>query len=128
MECDWGAPYNYQKVVPTFLLRALRQQPLPVYGDGHQRSEYLYIDDAVRSLMLAADCESSTGRMIPIGTGEPVSVQDLAQLILRLTDSDSEIQFLPMRSGESKVNIQIDTSVAEEQLCGFRAQWTWKRD
>ena len=121
MECDWGAPFNYQKVVPTFILKALKEEPLPVFGDGKQRSVYMHVDDVVEAMVLAGTSNGCEGQVIPLGIDEQVSVRELAKQVIRLTGSRSEIQYLPMRSGETKLDISVDTKVAEKSL-GFTAQ------
>ncbi|MDQ7793827.1 MAG: NAD-dependent epimerase/dehydratase family protein [bacterium] len=72
-----GAPFNYQKVVPTFIVQALGGKPLPVFGDGEQSSEYVYVGDVVRAMLLAGT-RPVAGEIIPIGTGRPVRVSELA--------------------------------------------------
>jgi len=121
LDCDWGAPYNYQKVVPTFIVRALKNQPIPIFGDGEQEAVYVYVKDAVEALLLAAERNECDGKVIPIGSTEKLSVKDLAMLILKLTNSKSTLEFLPMRRGETKVSIDVDLTIAERYL-GFRAR------
>src|SRR5690606_40948179 len=48
-----GAPFNYQKVVPTFIVHALKGLPLPVFGNGRQTAEYVYVTDVARAFWLA---------------------------------------------------------------------------
>ena len=121
MECDWGAPYNYQKVVPTFILKALRNEQLPIYGDGKQKAVYMHVNDIVEAMVRTADCDGCEGQVIPLGVDEQVSVLQLAEQIKELTGSESELQYLPMRSGETKVDIAVDTNIAEKVL-GYTAQ------
>lgn len=121
IDCEWGAPYNYQKVVPTFIMNALRNEPLPVFGDGEQKAVYMHVDDIVSALILAAEAEGVGGQVIPIGTREQVSVNQLAQDVIRLTDSSSEPQHLPMRPGEIELDISVDPEIAERAL-GFVPQ------
>lgn len=118
LDCAWGAPYNYQKVIPTFILKALKNEPLPVYGDGSQKAIYMHVDDAVRAMQYAAKRKDCEGQVIPIGPDTPISVRDLANLIRDLTTSRSELQYLPMRSGEFKVDITVDPKEAATSL-GF---------
>jgi nucleoside-diphosphate-sugar epimerase len=119
--CDWGAPYNYQKVVPTFIVRALKNEPLPVFGDGEQEGVYVYVKDVVEALLLAATRDECDGKIVPIGSTAKLSVKNLALLILKLTNSESPLEFHPMRRGEIKVSIDVDLSLAEQYL-GFKAK------
>ncbi len=118
IDADVGAPFNYQKVVPTFIVNALRGDALPVFGDGTQTAEYVYVTDVARAFYLAgiAPEEHVAGEVIPIGTGESIDVLSLARLVLDMTGSSSEIQMLPMRRGEVHVHISVDTGPARRKL------------
>ena len=118
MECDWQAPYNYQKIVPTFIMKALKNEPIPIFGDGEQASVYLDVSDAVRAMTKAAESKGCGGKVIPLGTGEKLTVKEIAERIITLTNSGSELKYLPMRPGETKVAIEMGTKAAEE-LLGF---------
>lgn len=120
LTCDWGAPYNYQKVVPTFIVRALKGEPIPIFGDGEQVSMYMHVSDAVRAMLLAAKSWGCEGMVIPLASNDKVSVKELASLIIRLTGSASCLELLPMRRGETKLTIDVDATIAES-LLGFRA-------
>jgi len=121
LEATMGAPFNYQKVVPTFIVRALKGQPLPVYGDGSQIAEYVYVTDVARAFYLAgnAPADQVAGQVIPIGTGEGVSVIDLARRTVALINPNAPIKMLPMRRGEVYVTISTDPTIAEQKL-GFK--------
>lgn len=123
LEADMGAPYNYQKVVPTFIVRALHGKPMPVFGDGTQTAEYVYVTDVARAFYLAgtAPAEKVAGEVIPIGTGQGVPVIELARQVAALMGVEPRIQYLPMRRGETYVTISVDTGPARERL-GFTAQ------
>lgn len=123
LEADMGAPYNYQKVVPTFIVRALHGKPMPVFGDGTQTAEYVYVTDVARAFYLAgtAPAEKVAGEVIPISTGQGVPVIELARQVAALMGVEPRIQYLPMRRGETYVTISVDTGPARERL-GFTAQ------
>lgn len=123
LEAAMGAPFNYQKVVPTFIVRALKGESLPVYGDGSQSAEYVYVTDVARAFYLAgnAPAREVAGQVIPIGTGQGVRVIDLARHIATLIGTSSTIQRLPMRRGEVYVTISVDPDVAHRKM-GFKAQ------
>ena len=116
-----GAPYNYQKVVPTFIVNALQDKPLPIFGDGEQRADYIFIDDAAEAFLKALHSSDAVGRVIPIGNGDTVSVNELADLIIKLTGSRSHKRYSFMRKGESPLSIYIDTSMAKG-LFNFKAK------
>jgi len=83
------APAEDGRVVSNFVLQALRDEPLTVYGDGLQTRSFCYVDDTVEALCRLMDA----GTEGPINIGNPVeyTVLELAQCVLRLTDSRSRI-------------------------------------
>src|SRR5690606_9489260 len=87
IDADFGAPFNYQKVVPTFIVNALRGLPLPVFGSGTQTAEYVYVTDVAHAFYLAGGtpAERIAGEVIPIGTGEAIDVLSLAQMVREMT-------------------------------------------
>lgn len=82
------------KVVPTFVIKALRNEPIPIFGDGEQEAVYIYIKDAVEALLLAADRDECDGKVISVGSTEKMSVKELAMLIVKLTNSKSPLEGL----------------------------------
>lgn len=116
-----GAPYNYRKVVPTFIRRALSGGPLEIYGDGSQKAPYIYVGDVVRAMMMAMDNGDAVGKLIPIVRNPSLSVNELATEVLKATDSQSEIVYVPMRAGEQHIDVQLDTETAWN-LLGFEAE------
>jgi dTDP-glucose 4,6-dehydratase len=81
------------RVVSTFMSQAIDGKPLTVYGDGTQTRSLCYVEDEVRGLLALLDSEHS-GPM-NIGSDQELTVLDLAQVILEVTGSESEIAFEP---------------------------------
>lgn len=95
--------YGVQKILPTFAVRAWRNQPIPVWGDGTQTVDLVYVDDLARMLIEAigfGDDEVFDG-----GTGQALTVLQVAQIVLETTGSTGGIDFLPMRKGEKPTTI-----------------------
>lgn len=92
--------YGVQKAVPEFIVRALKNQPLPIFGSGKQMADFIYTSDTVNATILAAEAEDMEGKTIEIGSGKGTRVIDLANTIIQETKSKSKLQFLPMRGGE----------------------------
>lgn len=91
------------KAVPTFIAQALRGEPLTIYGDGSYKVRLLYIKDAARSLIEIAenyDILPPTVDVTSVWDENYISVKDLAEKIILLTDSSSEIKKVPMRQGQ----------------------------
>lgn len=77
------------RVIPVFIRKALAGEPLSVWNGGRQLDSFCYIDDMIEALVRFMDSDE-TG-LVEFGHPEPVSIIDLARLIIELTDSDSEI-------------------------------------
>uniref|UniRef100_A0A832I4Z8 UDP-glucuronate decarboxylase n=1 Tax=Eiseniibacteriota bacterium TaxID=2212470 RepID=A0A832I4Z8_UNCEI len=84
----------YGMVIPSMIVRALRGEPILVYGDGQQSRCFSSVSDVVRGVLMLADCKAAEGEIFNIGTDEEVTVLDLARRIQRLCASRSEIQFV----------------------------------
>ncbi len=87
---------NDGRVVSNFIVQALRNEPITLYGDGTQTRAFCYVDDLVSGfLALMAAPDDVTG---PINLGNPVetSVAELAELVIALTGSRSEIVYRPL--------------------------------
>jgi dTDP-glucose 4,6-dehydratase len=79
------------RAIPTFVRQALESEPLTVYGDGSQTRSFCYVDDLIRGLHLLAE----SGEHLPVNLGNPneFTILELAQAVLRITESKSEIVF-----------------------------------
>ena len=82
------------RVVSNFVVQALRGEPLTVYGDGSQTRSFCFVDDEVAGLLALLDSEL-TGP-VNIGNPDERSMIELAQLVLEMTGSRSEIVFRPL--------------------------------
>jgi UDP-glucuronate decarboxylase len=103
------------RVVSNFIVQALRGEPITLYGDGAQTRSFCYVDDLVDALArLMATPEEVTG---PINLGNPheTSVRELAELILELTGSGSELIFRPLPEDDPRQR-QPDISLAKRTL------------
>lgn len=120
-----------QKIVPTFVTRALTGAPLPVWGNGEQTCDLVHVDDlgdllalaVIRSL--AADDETcGAAQTWDAGTGVQSRVIEIARTIIEVTESSSTIEWLPMRAGELP-----DTKLAAEAFMpGARRPLHWLDD
>jgi len=107
---------EYRKAVPYFIIAALKDEPLEIFGDGEQTMDAIYIDDAVEALIRSA--EIAPKEVVEIGTSKPVKVKDLAERILNLTNASSSIVYVPMRRGEENTK-EIRANGDMSQLLGF---------
>jgi len=85
---------HYGMVIPRFVERALRNEPMLVYGDGLQSRCFSSVRDVVRGVLMLADAPGAHGEVYNIGTMEEVSVGDLARRIRNIVGSTSPIEFV----------------------------------
>ncbi|RMH79813.1 MAG: SDR family oxidoreductase [Acidobacteria bacterium] len=85
------------RVIPTFIEKALKGEPLPIYGDGLQTRSFCYIDDLIDGLFKLSLRDGLEGEVFNLGNPEEITIIDLARLIVELTESSSQIVNLPPR-------------------------------
>ncbi|NWH07854.1 MAG: SDR family oxidoreductase [Alphaproteobacteria bacterium] len=106
---------NDGRVVSNFIVQALRGKPITIYGDGSQTRAFCYVDDLVDGLIrLMESADEVTG---PINLGNPgeFSMRELAEKILTLTGSKSELVFRPLPADDPKQR-QPDIGAARKAL------------
>jgi dTDP-glucose 4,6-dehydratase len=105
-------PYD-GRAIPTFLRQALASEPLTVYGDGSQTRSFCYVDDLIRGIVLLAESEEH----YPVNVGNPreFTILELAQTLLRLIDSGSEIVYEALPVDDPQVR-QPDITRAKQIL------------
>ena len=86
---------RYGMVIPRFVEQALRHEPLTVFGDGRQTRSFCHVRDAVDGLIALVDHPDAYGRAFNIGRPEEVSIQHLAERVIALAGSTSEIRYVP---------------------------------
>lgn len=101
------------RAIPTFLSQAFRGEPLTVFGDGAQTRSFCYISDLVEGITRLLDSEIHD----PVNLGNPVemTVKQLAEEIIRITDSRSRVEYRPLPTDDPKVR-QPDISRARRLL------------
>ena len=106
---------NDGRVVSNFIVQALRQEPLTIYGEGSQTRSFCYVDDLIDCMIrfMATD-ESLTG---PINMGNPdeFTILELAQKVLQFTGSSSVIDYRPLPGDDPKQR-RPDISLAKQHL------------
>jgi len=85
----------YGMVIPNMVARALRNEPILVYGDGEQSRCFSAVSDVVRGTQLLADCEAAHGEIFNIGSDEEITIAELAERVRTLCASTSPIERVP---------------------------------
>jgi len=92
-------PVSHPPVVPRFLYQALRGGSLVIFGSGEQTRDFVYVDDVVAALISAATANDVDRRIINVGSGKEISINELAHQISRLIGQEVEILHSPAESG-----------------------------
>ncbi len=106
------------RVVSNFIVQALQNQPLTIYGDGTQTRSFQYVDDLVEGMIRMM--ENTNGFTGPVNLGNPgeFTMLELAQAVIELTQSKSQLVFHPL-PGDDPRRRKPDISLAREKLAGW---------
>lgn len=102
------------RVVSNFILQALKNEDITIYGDGSQTRSFQYVSDLVEGMIRMMECPDWTG---PVNLGNPVefTILELAQKVITMTGSKSKIRHLPLPADDPKKR-RPDISLARERL------------
>jgi UDP-glucuronate decarboxylase len=103
------------RVVSTFIVQALRGEPITLFGNGRQTRSFAYVTDVVEGLVRFQATPSEVTGPINIGNPDEVTMRDLAERILTLTGSRSKIVFLPLPPDDPRQR-QPDIALAKKAL------------
>lgn len=87
---------NDGRVVSNFIIQALKNEPITVYGDGSQTRAFCYVDDLVEGLIKLMDNDSNFIGPVNLGNPNECTILEFAKLIIKLTNSNSIIDFKPL--------------------------------
>jgi len=93
---------SYGMVVPTLVGQALAGQPLSVFGDGTQRRCFCHVADVVRALSGLLQHDGAAGNVFNVGATSEISIRELAERIVEVTGSSSEIRLIPYADAYSE--------------------------
>lgn len=85
----------YGMVIPRFVQQALKGEPLTVYGDGKQSRCFLHVREAVQAMCKLIELPEAAGEAFNIGSQEEITMEQLAQLVIELTGSNSQLSYIP---------------------------------
>ena len=93
---------KYGMVVPRFVGKALKNEPLQLYGDGEQSRCFCHVYDVVRALLLLLADDRSIGNIYNIGSNHLISIKELAQQVISITGSKSVTEIIPYEQAYAK--------------------------
>ena len=106
---------NDGRVVSNFIMQALQGDPITVYGDGSQSRSFCYVDELVDGLIRLMDAEDEVTGPVNLGNPAEITILELAETVVELTGSKSEIRFEPLPD-DDPARRQPDISLAREVL------------
>lgn len=96
-------PGHPQKIIPTFATAAWKGEPLPIWGNGSQTVDLIHVEDIARILVRA--CDLTNNETVDAGTGTPLTVNQVADYVIKTTKSLGGVKYFPMRDGEEPTTI-----------------------
>ena len=109
---------QYAAAVPIFIHRALKHEPITIYGDGEQTRDFIYVKDIAAANVYAATQPAVAG-VYNVAYGAKITIKELCQTICRLTGSRSESKHGPERAGDVKHSM---AAVDRLRATGFQPQ------
>jgi UDP-glucose 4-epimerase len=103
---------QYAAAMPIFISKAVKNEPVVIYGDGNQTRDFIYVQDVVQANFLAA--EKSQGGVYNTAWGQRITIKDLAERIIKLTNSKSKIQYLSERAGDIKHSMSSNQKIIDQ--------------
>lgn len=98
----YGPRQGLDQAIPKFILQAINNKPITLYGTGNQTRDYTYVIDAVKAYTDLSILPNIEGKTVNIGSGKEIKIKDLAKTIIKLSNSKSKLTFdKKLRSGET---------------------------
>ncbi len=113
---------QYAAAVPIFIEKALHNEPLTIFGDGGQTRDFIFVKDIARANAFFATESVETG-VFNIAYGSTITINDLAQKIVRLTGSKSEIVHADVRAGDVRHSY---AAIDKLQATGFKPEFNFE--
>jgi UDP-glucose 4-epimerase len=119
---------RYGMVIPRFVEQALAGRPLTVYGDGTQSRCFTHVVDVVDAIVRLMRSETTVGEVYNIGSSEEITINDLAQRIIRLVGSSSRVVHIPFAEAYEENFEDMTRRVPALEKIGAAVGWTPQRD
>jgi len=118
----------YGMVIPRFVLTALENEPITIYGNGEQTRCFGHVHDVIDAVISVAFSDKTIGKVINIGNDFEISINDLAKKIIKETGSRSEIKYIPYSEAYGDGFEDMERRVPNIDLIKSLTGWQPKRD
>jgi nucleoside-diphosphate-sugar epimerase len=115
----------YAGVISIFMIKASAKTAPVIFGDGNQFRDFIFVKDVVRANLLAANGGKVQGKILNIGTGRSVRVNELWRMICRLAGNNIEPKYEPARMGDVRESV-ANIDYAKKDL-GFEPEYSFER-
>ncbi|AEH23884.1 SDR family oxidoreductase [Pyrococcus yayanosii] len=112
---------QYAGVIRIFMERALKGEPLVIFGDGRQTRDFIYVKDVVRANIIVAEKRRAEGETFNVATGRETTILELALKVIELTGSSSPVLFDAPRPGDIRRSV---ANVEKISRLGFKPRYT----
>ncbi len=106
---------NDGRVVSTFIMQALKNEDITIYGDGKQTRSFCYVDDLIEGMIKVMNSREEFTGPINVGNPDEFTMLELAEKVIELTGSNSKLKFLPLPQ-DDPVQRQPDITLATKEL------------
>jgi UDP-glucose 4-epimerase len=117
---------SYGMVVPRFVGQALRDMPITIFGDGTQTRCFCFVGDVVEGLVALGGNPGASGRAFNLGGTEEISIRALAERVISLSDSKSQLEFISYdmayEEGFEDMQRRVPDTTRARDLVGFDPQ------
>lgn len=103
------------RVVSNFIVQALRNKPITIYGDGSQTRSFCYVDDLIGGIVRLMQTPTDFTGPVNLGNTKEFTIKELAELVIELTGSKSKLDYRPLPTDDPKQR-QPDTTLAKKSL------------
>ncbi len=118
----------YGMVVPRFVQQACRNEPITIFGDGKQTRSFCDVRDTVRALATLAENKETSGEIINVGNDREISINDLAHMVRKIANSESEICYQTYEESYEENFIDIKNRYPDltkfYHYTNFKNKWT----
>ena len=93
---------RYGMVIPRFVEKALKNEPLTIYGNGRQTRSFAYVGDVIDAVVGLMNCTSAPGKVYNVGSQEEITIEALADKIIEMTNSKSTKNYISYQQAYGK--------------------------
>ena len=116
----YGPNQQLNKIIPTFYFQAIHNEPITVFGDGSDTRDYVYVGDIVKGMWMAR--ELPPGEVVNLATGIATTNLEIAELIIELTGSDSEIKLVDYPEIFGNIRKQVGSYDKAKNMMGWKPE------